>query len=441
MKQPQFFIRSSCRKLATVKFVLISIMKKIPWFIGFITLLTLNAAAHTPLPSGWWRASLQRADGHTIDFNVSMQYKNGKPVWFIRNATEKIQVTAIEQKQDSVLVQMPLFESEFRLQFVNNNTLRGVWIKSTSSSTQVMPVVFAYNQPLRYPQAKQTKRKLTGRWGATFVDNNKPYAAVVEFTQNGTALTGTVLTPTGDYRYLEGAVSNDTLHLSTFDGSHAYYFRATIKNDSVITNGEYFSGATSIENFTAWRDANASIPDTISAVYLKHGEDSLHFRFPDLDSNLVSISDRRFQGKVVIIQIMGSWCPNCMDETAFLSDYYKNNKQRGIEMVALAYEYSTDFHRSQKSLRKFQQRFNITYPMLITGVRTTDSLRTEKTLPEVTRIKMFPTTLFVGRDGKVKRSHTGFYGPGTGEHYEAYKKEFYAIVDELLKEGNLAGSN
>ncbi|OQP43227.1 redoxin [Niastella yeongjuensis] len=408
-------------------------MKKIPWIIGFITVLALNATANAPLPTGWWRASLQRTDGHTIDFNIAMQYKNGKPRWFIRNATEKIEVTAIEQKQDSILVQMPVFESEFRLQVVNNNTLRGVWIKGTSNVTQVMPVTFVYNQSQRYPQAKQTKQKISGRWGATFIDK-KPYPAVVEFRQNGKALTGTVLTPTGDYRYLEGAVSNDTLHLSTFDGSHAYYFRATIKNDSVITDGEYFSGATSIEKWTAWRDEKAEVPDTLSAVYMKRGEDRLHFRFPDLDSNFVSMSDPRFHNKVVIVQLMGSWCPNCMDETAFLSDYYNNNKQRGIEMVALAYENSTDFQRSQKSLRRFQQRFNISYPMLITGVRAADSLRTEKTLPELTRIKMLPTALFFGRDGSVKRIHTGFYGPGTGEHYEAFKKEFYAIMDELLKQ-------
>src|SRR5690349_2951998 len=102
-------------------------MKKIPWMIGFITVFVLNAAANTPLPAGWWRASLQRTDGHTIDFNVAIQYKNGKLLWFIRNAAEKIQVTGIEQKQDSILVQMPLFESEFRLQVVNKNTLSGVW--------------------------------------------------------------------------------------------------------------------------------------------------------------------------------------------------------------------------------------------------------------------------------------------------------------------------
>jgi thiol-disulfide isomerase/thioredoxin len=412
-------------------------MKKITWLIGLMTGLFAVSFAYPPLPTGWWRASIIRQDGNTIDFNVAVQYKKGKPVWFIRNATEKMEVTAIEQKQDSLLVQMPLFESEFRLQLVNNNTLRGVWIKGTAASTQVLPVVFTYDQPQRYPQAKYTNRMVTGRWGATFIDNsNKLMPAVVELKQNGTALTGTVLTPTGDYRYLEGAVNNDTLQLSTFDGSHAYYFRGTIHNDSVITNGFFFSGATSFENWTAQRNENASIPDSVAekiAVSLKPGESKLHFRFPDLDSNMVSINDERFKNKIVIIQIMGSWCPNCMDETAFFNDYYKANKKKDIEIIALAYEYSTDFKRSQKSLRKFQQHFNITYPMLITGVRVGDSLRTEKTLPEITRIRMFPTALFIGRDGELKSTHTGFYGPGTGAHYEAFKKEFYSIMDELLK--------
>jgi thiol-disulfide isomerase/thioredoxin len=412
-------------------------MKKITWIIGLLTGLIASSFAHLPLPSGWWRASILRPDGNTIDFNVAMQYKKGKPVWFIRNATEKIEVTAIEQKQDSMLVQMPLFESEFRLQLANNNTLSGVWIKGTSADIQILPVVFTYDQPKRYPLAKQTKRTITGRWAATFIENSKkPMQAVIEFKQNGTALTGTVLTPTGDYRYLEGAVNNDTLQLSTFDGSHAYYFRGTIHDDSVITDGFFFSGATYVEKWTAQKNEKASIPDSVAesvAVFLKPGESRLNFRFPDLDSNLVSINDERFRNKVVIIQIMGSWCPNCMDETAFLSDYYKTNKKKGIEMIALAYEYSTDFKRSQKSLRKFQQRFNITYPMLITGVRVGDTLRTEKTLPQITRIRMFPTTLFIGRDGELKSTHTGFYGPGTGAHYEAYKKEFYSVVDELLK--------
>ena len=130
---------------------------------------------------------------------------------------------------------------------------------------------------------------------------------------------------------------------------------------------------------------------------------------------------------------MGSWCPNCLDETKFLSDYYDRNKNRGIEVVSLAYEYSTDFQRSQKSLRRFQQLFSVKYPMLITGVAVSDSLRTEKTLPQITPIKAFPTTIFLDRKGNVHEIHSTFYGPGSGKHYEEFKKEFNATVDGLLK--------
>lgn len=171
-----------------------------------------------------------------------------------------------------------------------------------------------------------------------------------------------------------------------------------------------------------------------SAMYLKPGQEKLDFSFQDINGRPVSINDKRFKDKVVIVQIMGSWCPNCMDETAFLSDYYNKNKQRGIEIIALAYEYSDDFQRSQKSLRKFQQRFNVQYPVLITGVTVSDSLRTEKTLPQVTKIKVFPSSIIIDKKGKVRKFDTGFFGPGTGQHYEAYKKEFYEIINKLLEE-------
>jgi hypothetical protein len=76
----------------------------------------------------------------------------------------------------------------------------------------------------------------------------------------------------------------------------------------------------------------------------------------------------------------------------------------------------------------------VQYPMLITGVTVNDSLRTEKTLPQLTPIKVFPTTVFLGKDGRVKKIDTGFYGPGTGIYYEEYKKNFYATITALQKE-------
>jgi peroxiredoxin len=229
-------------------------------------------------------------------------------------------------------------------------------------------------------------------------------------------------------------VTGDKLKLSGFDGSHAYLFTADIINNNTLQNGSFFSGPTYKEEWSAVKNPKATVKVDEAAMYLKPGEERLNFSFTDIDGRPVSINDERFKNKVVVIQLTGSWCPNCMDETAFLSDYYNNNKHRGIEMVALAYEYSTDFNRSQQSLRKFQQRFNVQYPILITGVTVSDTLRTEKTLPQLTRIKVFPSSIILDKTGRVRKLDTGFFGPGTGHHYEAYKKEFYKTIDELLKE-------
>ena len=166
------------------------------------------------------------------------------------------------------------------------------------------------------------------------------------------------------------------------------------------------------------------MPEESVAMYVKPGEESLDFSFKNLEGQQVAINSDRFKNKVVVVQLMGSWCPNCMDETAFLSDYYNRNKQRGVEVVALAYEYSTDWERSVNSLKKFQQRFNVQYPILNTEVSVLDSLRTEKTLPQVTRIKFFPSSIIIDKKGKIRKLDTGFNGPATGSHYLAYKKEF-----------------
>jgi thiol-disulfide isomerase/thioredoxin len=147
---------------------------------------------------------------------------------------------------------------------------------------------------------------------------------------------------------------------------------------------------------------------------------------------MVSIHDARFKHKVILIQLMGSWCPNCMDETRFLVAFYDRYKDKGVEVIGLAYERSTDFARSQKNLRGFQERLHIKYPLLITGVTVGDPDKTEKTLPQLENIEGFPTTIFIDKAGQVQKIHTGFNGPATGEHYEEEKKIFYSIVDGLL---------
>ncbi len=380
----------------------------------------------------WWRGELRREDGKVIVFNFEWKNRHDKATWFIHNASEKIKVDDIEKKGDSLIIHMPLFESQFRLVY-SKQEIKGVWIKGGAVKTTILPF-FASPGHARFPVSKIKGTNISGRWAVRFDPANEARAAVAEFRQDGNHVTGTFLNASGDFRFLEGAVIADSLYLSTFDGSHAYLFTAKIESDQRITGGTHFAGATAKEAWEANKDGSATIPLEETAIYLKPGEERLDFTFKDLEGHPVSINDEQFRNKVTIVQLMGSWCPNCMDETAFLTEYYKKNKHRGVAVVALAYEYSTDWERSVRSLKKFQKRFDVKYPILITGVAVNDSLKTEKTLPQITPIKSFPSSIIIDKKGKIRKLDNSFNGPGTGQHYVEYKNEFEEMMDALLSE-------
>ena len=381
---------------------------------------------------GKWVANLYRDDRKIIPFTFDWKTEKGKPVWYIHNAAEKIRVDNITTEGDSIIVQMPVFESQFRLKH-SGKSISGVWVKRGIEKFQVLKLE-AVPGNARFGVGTTAISNINGRWAVTFGNTKKDEISVGEFVQKGNILTGTFLNPTGDYRYLEGVVKEDSLFLSGFDGGHAFLISGKIEQNKTITGGYFFSGATYKQAWFAVKDANAKVPQKSVAMFTKPGEESLNFSFKDLTGKQVSINDERYKNKVVVIQLMGSWCPNCMDETAFLSEYYNSNKQRGIEVIALAYEYTTDWERSLNSLTKFQKRYNVQYTILNTGVTVGDSLRTEKTLPQVSPIKFFPSSIIIDKKGKIRKFDTGFNGPGTGEHFITYKKEFEETISQLLNE-------
>lgn len=386
--------------------------------------------------NGQWRAVLQRKDGNSIVFNFEVKDSVGKKILYIRNAGERLLVDDITIQGDSVLIHLPFFESQLRAMLTKDGDLEGVWLKRGVDSYQSVPFKATYRESYRFPAQQPAAINVTGRWKALFrtPDGKDSTLRVGEFEQKGQWVTGTFLDAGGDLRYLEGVVTGDSLKLSCFDGGHAYLFTAGIRGDSQLSGGQFFSGASGYETWTADKDADAKLPDEFSITKWKKDAGPLDFTFRDIDGQPVSLGDARFKGKVLLIQIMGSWCPNCMDETRFLSGFYNEYKSRGVEIIGLAYERSTDFARSQGSLRSFKERLGVKYPMLITGVSVGDPRRTEKTLPQLVQINNFPTTIFVDKKGFIELIHTGFSGPGTGAHYEEQKREFYQTVDRLLAE-------
>ena len=238
-----------------------------------------------------------------------------------------------------------------------------------------------------------------------------------------------------NYRYLDGYADKDTMHLYTFDGNHIYKFKAYLKNDSLI-EGEFWSGKTSYQKFISKKNPDAKLPDADTLTFLKEGFDQIEFSFPDLDGNMVTLKDKKYESKVVILQIFGSWCPNCMDETKFLSNWYDNNKDLGVEIIGLAYENKkngkADFGYASSRVQKMKEKYQVQYDFLIAG--TSSSEEASKSLPMIDKVIAFPTTVFVDRQGKVRKIHTGFSGPATGKYHEDYVSEFNSFMKELISE-------
>jgi thiol-disulfide isomerase/thioredoxin len=402
-------------------------------FTGFLALLINVSWAQSQLKTGIWRGALATSTGNEIPFNFEVTNVGGKQQLAIINGAEKLKVTDIRQNGDSVFIHMPLFNTEFKLKY-EGDELKGKWIKHLGDRDATIEFTAIYGQARRFPNANEKPAfNITGRWSAIFGGDVKKDSTVGEFKQVGAKLTGTFLTTTGDYRYLEGTVADNKIYLSTFDGGHAFLFTADIKDNHTITNGKFYPGYSGMSPWNAVRNENAKLPDAYSLTYLKPGDKKIAFTFPDIDGKKVSLTDARFKNKVVIVQILGSWCPNCMDETAYMVNYYKKYHPKGVEVIGLAYERTTDFAKSVPALKQLQSRFNISYPLLITGY-TPNRGDPQKSLPMLADFKGFPTTIIIDKKGDVRKIHTGFSGPGTGKHYTEFTTEFEKLTNDLLAE-------
>jgi thiol-disulfide isomerase/thioredoxin len=383
------------------------------------------------LKSGIWRATIE-IQGRQLPFNFEVQRSTSNDInIYLINASERILLDEVTVKGDSIDIVLHVFDANIKAR-MKGDTLEGLFIKNPTPDYR-LPFQAVYGQPYRFTKSTNQLElaNFSGKYEVKFIHEKDTTPAVAIFNQQGDSVTGTFLTPTGDYRYLQGNVANGTLQLSTFDGNHAYLFTATKLLNGTLS-GKYYSGKTWMESWVAEKNENAKLPDAEKLTFLKEGYDRISFSFPDVNGKKVSLTDDKYKNKVVILQLSGSWCPNCMDETKFLVPWYQKNRDRGIEIIGLAYERKDDFVYASSRVKKMIAKLNVSYDFVIAG--TDDKEKASKTLPMLNKVIAFPTTIFIGKDGKVKRIHTGFSGPGTGVYYQQFIQHFNETVNELLAE-------
>jgi thiol-disulfide isomerase/thioredoxin len=397
----------------------------------FITLsvwiLSCTTQKPVELKTGTWRGVIEM-QGQQLPFQFDVEKMDSAYVAYLRNDTEKIMLDDIKIKNDSVTMMLHVFDASLKAK-IEGDKLTGKFIKYYAADAD-LPFTAAFGEDFRFTNEKTASTDFSGKYQVQFYTEKDTSVSVAILKQIGNVVTGTFLTTTGDYRYLEGNAIGDELKLSAFDGNHAFIFTAKKSGDTL--KGDYFSGKSGHETWVGMKNENAKMPDEESLTYLKPGYEKIEFSFPDLNGNKVSLTDEKYNDKVVILQIFGTWCPNCMDETKFLKGWYAANKDRGVEILGLAYERKDDFAYASERVKKMKSKWEVPYEFVIAGVN--DKAKASETLPALNKVLAFPTTIFIGKDGKVKHIHTGFSGPGTGIYYDQFKERFNQIVNELLAE-------
>ena len=382
----------------------------------------------TELKQGIWRAEIKMQNQNLpFNFEVLKEGKNYKAN-LINGVEETIPLDEIEIVGDSVFIILHIFDIELRAK-INGESLSGLYIKNYKENYRI-PFTATYDTPERFINPK-SNTNFDGKWQITFVEEDSiVYPAIGIFKKDGNLLKGTFLTETGDYRYLEGVAKDSTMNLYTFDGNHAFIFNTTVKNDSI--KGEFLSGMDYRATFSGYKDENAKLTNADNLTFLKEGYDTIEFSFPDLNGNPLTLNDEKYRNKVVLLQIFGTWCPNCMDETIFYADWFNKNKEKEVEIIGLAYEARDDFEYAKARVEKMKVKYNVNYDYVIAGVY--DKEAAAKTLPMLNHIISFPTTIFIDKKGKVRKIHTGFSGPATGVYYENYVDDFNSFMNQLLNE-------
>lgn len=381
---------------------------------------------------GVYRAVLRLPGGDT-PFGLEIAEEQQQYVLYLQNGSERTRVSNVKVANGELTAMFPGYENSLHATMHRNGLEGSVTLIKAGGKEQVIPLAATLGDTYRfYKEAATDNADIDGTWDATFTnDEGETSKAILLLEQQHDHVTGSVMTPTGDHRFLEGQMRGDDLQLSTFAGGLAYLYKLKVAANGAL-EGDYWQGLASHEKIAARRNDAATLDGAGKQTTMRDGSQRLDFTFPDVDGKPLSLSDARFRGKVVLITLGGTWCPNCHDEAHFLVPFYREHRQRGFEIVALMFERHGEFAKAARAVRGYRSDLGLEFPTLIAGLSETDEA--SKALPMLSGVYGYPTAILVDRNGAVRSIHTGFAGPATGRHHDDYVREFREEVDQLLAE-------
>ena len=378
--------------------------------------------------TGNWLGELALNDSTMLSFLYTLNFDDGKKVTVL-NGEEKILLETAFENADSIVLNFPVYQVRICAK-TDQEIWMGYFEKLDTEEEYRIPFVGSFGIEDRLPNTEAACCDLPKRWKVEFADGEKITPAIGEFMLNDNRVTGSFLTQSGDYRFLEGKLNGNKLTLFGFDGGYLQVFKATLKNDTL--HGTYHSGLTGFKNWTATPNDTFQLADPEQISEFLPSFDSISFSYPSLVAGeTITYNPHKFLGKVVLLQITGSWCPNCKDQAKYLQQLKTSFSSEGLEIFGIAFERMGTLEKSIAAAKKSKDDLQVDYPVGIATYMRSQNAEVE--FPVFTRIRSYPTLIFIDKKGEIRKVYTGFAGPGTSR-YEEESNALTQFVKDLLHE-------
>ncbi|HEX4024868.1 MAG TPA: TlpA disulfide reductase family protein [Steroidobacteraceae bacterium] len=402
--------------------------------ISVLAASAASAAGVNSNPAGIWDA-VASAPGLTIPFKLQISTHGAQISGWLFNGDTRVVATSGSDDDGHIVLRFDQFARELDATLGADGKLDGTYGPLTlSTKSRARPyAIHAERAPSPQPDDGQPAPSIAGLWlipAQSRKKNEKAWRLIVR--QSHSAVSAAILRVDGDTGTLTGRWKSGQVLLSNFSGTRAELIELAPAAGGTLSLRVY-DGRGNITEYTAYRPADAAakgLPGAADAAHhttVRDASEIFRFSATDLDGHVVSNADPRFSGKVVLVDVAGSWCPNCHDEAPFLQTLYRRYHKRGLEIVTLDFEEPDQLHNPTR-LRAFIKAYHIAYTVLLAG--TPDQVNAA--IPQAVDLDAWPTTFFIGRDGRVKGVHTGFAAPASGQFNGQLKRNFAAAIEQLL---------
>ena len=393
-------------------------------------LLAFPGAAAAQGIAGRWDAAVL-ANGVAVPFRFEIATTGANATGFFFDGSRKIASTSGRFANGRLTLDYDFLNTVLDAAF-DGKELRGTYVNRRPNS-RPLDFVAARYVPQAAPAAGRVPQ-VGGDWVMyrTAQDNSKlDVSWKLHLSQSGSEVSGAILRTSGDTGTLTGGWKNGRLTLSHFAGERPLLFEAEPNGDGTL--------AITLDRKFTYRAARSTQlagkgipqpPDLSQFTGVKDPRAPFHFSGLDLDGKPVSDADARFKGKVIVLTVGGTWCPNCHDEAPFLSSLYNEFHARGLEVVGLFFENDADLALVRPRIQAFTRRYSVAYPIVFAG--TTDQAGAK--LSQLRNFSVYPTTIVLGRDGRVRSVHAGFAGAATGAEHTRLTNDEHALVARLVAE-------